>query len=151
GPRSGDTRRQRLFGRSLAAAQVAFSLLLLSAAALFVEHLASLYAGLGFQRDHVLLMTLDPSKSGYRREQLVEPYRLLLERLSAIPGVRSATLSGITPILGAGANRDATVEGYQPAPGELRYLTENWVAPRYFETIGQPLLLGRDFSFADAS
>jgi predicted permease len=150
GVRTGDTRRQNLFGRSLVMAQVAFSLLLLSAAGMFVTHLASLYAGLGFQRDHVLLMTLDPSHSGYRREQLVEPYRQLLDRLAAIPGVRSATLSGVTPILGAGANRDATVEGYQPAPGELRYLMENWVAPRYFETLGQMLLAGRDFSFQDA-
>lgn len=150
GARSGDTRRQRLFGRSLVAAQVAFSLLLLSAAGLFVAHLASLYSALGFQRDHVLLMTLDPTHSGYRREQLVEPYHQLLDRLAAIPGVRSATLSGVTPILGAGANRDATVEGYQPAPGELRYLMENWVAPHYFETLGQRLLAGRDFTFEDA-
>jgi predicted permease len=43
------------------------------------------------------------------------------------------------------------VEGYQPAPGELRYLIEAWIAPRYFETLGQPLLAGRDFTFADTN
>jgi hypothetical protein len=42
------------------------------------------------------------------------------------------------------------VEGYQDQPGELRYLAENWVGPKYFETFGTPLLLGRDFSFQDA-
>jgi predicted permease len=150
GGRTGDTRLERLFGKGLVAAQVAFSLLLLSAAGLFVAHLAGLYAGLGFQRDHVLLVTLSSEHSGVSREQMAGAYRVVLDRLAAIPGVRSATLSGVTPILGAGANRDATVEGYQPAPGELRYLAMNFVAPRYFETLGQSLRLGRDFTFEDA-
>jgi predicted permease len=149
GGRSGETRLRRLFGKSLVVAQVAFSLVLLIAAILFLRHVESLYAGLGFSRGHVLLVTLDPSRSGYRREQLAAPYRELLQRLEAIPGVRSATLSGMTPISGLGANRDATVEGYQPAPGELRYIVENWVAPRYFATYGTPLLAGRDFTSED--
>jgi len=146
GGRSSESRRRRRFGNSLVAAQVALSLVLLTAAGLFLEHLAGLYAGLGFQRDHVLLVTLD---HGNRHAEMAGQYRLLLERLEAIPGVRSATLSGVTPILGAGANRDATVEGYQPAPGELRYVPYNAVAPRYFETLGQRLLAGRDFTFED--
>ena len=147
--RAGETRLRRLFGKSLVVAQVAFSVVLLTAAGLFIRHLSSLYSGLGFHRDRVLLVTLDPSRSGYRREQLAQPYRELLRRLEAIPGVRSATLSGMTPISGLGANRYATVEGYQPSPGELRYIMENWVAPRYFETYGTPLLAGRDFTFED--
>jgi predicted permease len=150
GGRSGDTRFQRLFGKGLVALQVAFSLLLLCAAGLFVSHLAGLYSGLGFQKDHVLLVTLDSARRNNGRPATPETYRLLLDRLAAIPGVRSSTLSAVTPILGAGANRDATVEGYTPAPGELRYLLLNWIAPRYFETLGQSLLAGRDFAFEDA-
>ena len=41
------------------------------------------------------------------------------------------------------------MEGYQAKPGERRFLSENWVAPKYFETLGMPLLMGRDFSFQD--
>jgi predicted permease len=147
--RAGETRLRRLFGKSLVVAQVALSVVLLTAAGLFVSHLSRLYSNLGFQRDRVLLVTLDPSHSGYRRAQLAQPYQELLRRLQEIPGVRSATFSGVTPIQGAGANRDATVEGYQPHPGELRYLAENWVAPKFFETYGTPLLAGRDFRFDD--
>jgi predicted permease len=147
--RAGETRLRRLFGKSLVVAQVALSVVLLTAAGVFAGHLSGLYSGLGFERDHVLLVTLDPSHSGYRRPQLAQPYQELLRRFQAIPGVRSATLSGVTPIQGAGANRDVTVEGYQAAPGELRYLAENWVAPRFFETYGTPLLAGRDFRFDD--
>jgi predicted permease len=147
--RAGETRVRRLFGKSLVAAQVALSLVLLAAAGLFVSRLSRIYSDLGFERDHVLLVTLDPSHSGYQRAQLAQPYRELLDRLQTIPGVRSATLSGVTPISGLGANRDATVEGYQPRPGELRNLAENWVAPKYFETFRTPLLAGRDFRFDD--
>jgi hypothetical protein len=147
--RGGDTRFRRLFAKSLVAAQVALSVGLLSAAGLFIRYLSNIYAGLGFQRDHVLLVTLNTSRSGYSRAQLARPYQELLERLQAIPAVRSATLSGVTPTQGAGANRDATVEGYQYKPGELRYLAENWVGPKYFETFGTPLLRGRGFTFED--
>jgi len=147
--KGGDTRFRRHFGKALVTAQVALSVGLLSVASMFILHLSSIYAGLGFERDHVLLATLDPSRTGYSRAQLARPYQEILERLRALPQVRSATLSGTTPVLGAGANRDATVEGYQDKPGELRYLAENWVAPKYFETFGTPLLRGRDFTLQD--
>ena len=148
--RAGETRFRRLFGKSLVVAQVALSVVLLSAAGLFAGNLADLkHLDLGFQRDHVLLVTLDPAHSGYSREQLSRPYQELLVRLEAIPAVRSATLSAGTPISGAGASRFATVEGYQERPEDRRYLTLNWVAPKYFETLGTPLLAGRDFNFQD--
>lgn len=149
GPQAGDTRLRRLLGKGLVAAQVAFSLVLLSAAALFIRYLSHLYAGLGFERDRVLLVTLDPARSGYEGDRLALAYKELLARLEAIPGVRSATLSAMTPVSGAGANRNIRVEGYQPRPGERRYVMENWIAPRYFETLGTPLRAGRDFTFAD--
>jgi len=147
--RAGDTRFRRLLLKGLVAAQVAFSLVLLSAAGLFIAYLSHLYAGLGFEREHVLLVTLDPARGGYQGQRLSLAYRELLARLEAIPGVHSATLSAMTPVSGAGGNRNVHVEGYQPKPGERRYLMENWIAPRYFETLGTPLLAGRDFAFED--
>ena len=48
-----------------------------------------------------------------------------------------------------GASRFATVEGRQERPEDRRYLSLNWVAPKYFETLGTPLLAGRDFDFED--
>jgi hypothetical protein len=80
---------------------------------------------------------------------LSSAYQELLGRLEAIPGVRSATISVPTPISGRGASRFATVEGYQERPEDHRYISLSWVAPKYFETLGTPLLAGRDFSFED--
>jgi predicted permease len=148
--RAGETRFRRLFGKSLVVAQVAFSVVLLSAAGLFVRHLSNLdHLDLGFRRDHILLVTLDPAHSGYSREQLSRPYQELLGRLEAIPGVRTATISAPTPLSGAGASRFATVEGHPERPEERRYLSLSWVAPKCFETFGTPLLAGRDFQFQD--
>lgn len=147
---AGETQRRRLFGRSLVVAQVALSVLLLSAAGVFLQHLSNLRSqDLGFQRASLLLVTLDPAKSGYAREQLFAPYQNLLGRLSEIPGVLSVTLSGLTPISGAGASRFIKVEGFEEAPEARRYVPLNWVGPRYFETFGTPLLGGRDFAFSD--
>jgi predicted permease len=147
---TGETKSRRLFGKSLVAAQVAVSVVLLSAAGLFVRYLSNLeHLDLGFQRDHILLVTLDPARSGYDDQRLSRAYQELLARLEAIPGVRSVTLTSATPISGAGANRGVTVEGYQAHPGEIRNVMENWVAPKYFQTLGTPLLAGRDFSFLD--
>ena len=145
-----ETRGRRLFGKSLVVAQVAFSVVLLSAASLFIRHLSHLeHLDLGFRRDHVLLVQLNPSGSGYDRERLSRAYNELLARLEAIPGVRSATMCGFFPMAGVGGMRPATVEGYQAKPGERRYLSESWVAPKYFATFGIPLVMGRDFSFGD--
>jgi len=148
--RAGETRLGRLFGKSLVVAQVALSVGMLSAAGLFIGHLSNLERiDLGFRRDHVLLVTLDPSRSGYSGEQLSLAYQELLERLETIPGVRSATISAPTPISGAGASRFVTVEGHLERPEDRRYISVSWVAPKYFETLGTPLLVGRDFSFTD--
>jgi putative ABC transport system permease protein len=146
----GETRFRRLFRKSLVVAQVALSVMLLSAAALFIRHLSNLeHLDLGFHRDHVLLVTLDPQHSGYEDEQLSRAYQELLRRLEAIPGVRSAALSAGTPISGSGASSFVKVEGHLEKPEDRRYVSLNWVAPRYFETLGTPLLSGRDFNFQD--
>jgi putative ABC transport system permease protein len=148
--RASETRLGRLFGKSLVVAQVALSVGMLSAAGLFIGHLSNLeHIDLGFRRDHVLLATLDPARSGYSGEQLSHAYRELLDRLETIPGVRSATISAPTPLSGAGASRFASVEGHPERPEDRRYISLAWVAPKYFETFGTPLLAGRDFTFAD--
>jgi predicted permease len=142
-------RATRFFGQCLVAAQVCLSVVVLSLAGVFTRHLADLRNQLGFQRDHLLLVTLDATRSGYTGEQLSLLYQELLGRLEALPGVRSATLGAPTPISGAGASSFVTVEGYQQKPEDRRYVSLAFVAPKYFETLGTPLVAGRDFTFQD--
>ncbi len=148
--RAGQTKFQRLFGRSLVVAQVGLSMVLLSAAGWFIRHLVNLeHVDLGFRRDHLLLVTLDPARSGYNNDQLSRLYQQLLGRLEALPGVRSATLSAPTPISGGGASSFVNAPGFQERPEDRRYVSLAWVAPKYFETLGTPLLAGREFTFQD--
>jgi predicted permease len=148
--RGGETPSRRFFGKCLVAAQVALSVVLLSAAMQFIRHLSNLeHLDVGFQRDNLLLVSLDPEHSGLEGQQLSRAYRELLAALAAIPGVRSVSLCGATPISGAGANRAVIVPRYDPKPGEIRNVQENWVAPKYFATLGTPLLAGRDFDSRD--
>ena len=133
-------------------AQVALSILLVTAAAVFLGHIARLRNfDLGFRSDHVLMVTLDPSRSGYRREQLAAPYQELLARLQAIPGVQTVSITGCTPLQGCGAgSRFLNVEGFTERPEDRRRTAVGWVSPGYFESLGIPLLAGRDFSLQDA-
>ncbi len=149
--KGGDTWFWRWFGKGLVTAQVALSIVLVTAAATFLNHLARLRNfDLGFRSDHVLQVTLDPSHSGYKTEQLAAPYQELLLRLQRIPQVRSASISGCTPLQGCGSGaRFLIAEGHTERP-EIRQRTAVvFVSPRYFETLGIPLLGGRDFEFRD--
>ncbi len=134
------------------AAQVALSIFLVTAAAVFLNHLERLRNfDLGFRSDHVLLVTLDPDHSGYKREQLAAPYQELLARMETIPQVRSASISGCTPLQGCGSgSRYLIAEGHMDQPENRQRTVVTFVAPRYFETLGIPLLAGRDFAFRDA-
>jgi predicted permease len=149
--KGGDTWFWRLSGKGLVAAQVALSIFLVTAAAAFLNHLARLRTfDLGFRSDHVLLVMLDPSRSGYKPTQLAAPYRDLLARLQTIPGVRSASISGCTPLQGCGSgSRYLVAEGHVEQPENRQRPAISFVAPRYFETLGIPLLAGRDFTLRD--
>src|SRR6185295_15923065 len=116
-----DTPSRRFIGKGLVVAQVALSIVLLAAAGLFVRHMLTLRnVGLGFQRESVLLVRLDPAGSGYQGNQLAPLYRQLLERLAAIPGIRSASLSAVTPVSGSGASRFIEVPGFSEKAEDRR-------------------------------
>jgi predicted permease len=149
---SGEQWFWRMFGRGLVAAQVALSILLVTAAAVFLENLERLrHFNLGFRADHILLVTVDLSSSGYGATQLPGRYRELLDKMEAIPGVRSATVSGCYPLEGCGfGGRYLIPEGRAIRREDRRPTPIVFAGPRYFETLGVPLIAGRDFSFQDA-
>jgi len=145
--RIGESRSGRLFGKGLVASQVALSLVLMSSAGVFVEYLSHLRKlNLGFERNNLLLVTLDFAHSGYNAGQSSRLSQELVMRLDAIPGVRSATFSGMSPMEGPGASSFAFAED---RPEKRTQASINYVAPDYFETYVTPFLAGRDFSARD--
>jgi predicted permease len=139
-------------GKALVVAQIALSLLLVVGAVLLLgswRRLATVDPG--FKRDHVLLLAADlrsgnESASPAQRSSL---RRQLLERLRAVPGVRLASASELTPISGAGWNNDIKADGFTPAVRDDGLVWMNEVSEGYFSTMGTALITGRDFTTSD--
>jgi len=135
----------------LVAAQVALSLVVVFGAALFARSLRNLAnVELGFDREHVLSVWIDPRSAGYDAAQLPLLYRRLVERAEAIPGVRSAAVSMCGLAVECRSITDGVkISGYQPAPGEEVRIQYNYVGPGYFSTVGMHLVNGPDFDPRD--
>jgi predicted permease len=125
---------------------VALSLALLVGAGLFIRTLHNLRnVDLGFQRENVIIAEIDPRNFGYGGHRLRTFYDQVLERVRRTPAVRSAALSGMTPMGNYMRSSSFSAEGYQPKAGERMIAIENSVTSDYFRTLGIRVLLGRDF------
>jgi predicted permease len=132
--------------------QVALSLPLLIGAGLFLRSLENLRSiDTGFDKDHVLLATLNPGLSGYSPEATRNFYNQLLTQLRAVPGVQAASVSTESPISGSWDSNGIVVEGYVPRQDESMSCNVAAIAPDFFKTLGIPFIVGRDFSSMDTS
>jgi predicted permease len=131
--------------------QVALSMLLLVVAGLFVRSLQKLYGlDVGFNKENLLLVRLQPGQnlSGARLKNI---YEQMLDKVSALPGVKSASLSMGSFGDGATSQGSLAVEGYTPTPGEHATLKSDVASPGFFKTMGIPMIVGRDFRPQDDS
>jgi predicted permease len=134
----------------LVVAQVAVSLILLVGAGLFARSLIKLQQeDLGFNRDNVLLASVDMRLAGYKETELSGVYRQLYERLSALPNVNSVTIASYSPMQGTSSNSTITVRGYTAAKDENTAVSDIQIGPKFSETLGVPLLMGRDIGLQD--
>ena len=143
-------RRGALVGKSLVTAQIAFCLLLLIVAGLFVRSMQSLLrTDVGYDREHLLVARLDVRSLGYSNEQRQALYDRVLERLRAVPGVMSASISLNGPLGTSERTGSLAVEGHTPSPGERLLTNEEIVTAGYFDNVGLRIVNGRDFSAED--
>src|SRR5262249_642026 len=138
--------------RALVVIQVALSVVLITGAGLFVRTLGNLWnINLGYDRENVLMFSLDARLAGYAKAQAGAVYRAVLQRLQGLPEVRAASVSWVRPV----DDRFYVVNGVEEIDG--RKLPErdririawNSMSPGYFHTVGTPILLGRDFDLRD--
>ena len=134
--------------KSLVVIQVALSLVSLISAGLFVRSLRNAQAvNPGFITDNILLAGFNLSREGIARPQGVNFQRQLVERAGALPGVKAVTIAGNRPF-GGGRLRSIFLEGQPPSERGVLVQVNN-VGLRFFETLGIPLLKGRDFTEHD--
>jgi predicted permease len=153
--RSGRMAGRLPLARILVAAQVSLSLALLVGAALFLGTFRNLdRVDLGYDRDHELLLTLDPASAGYKGAAATAVYDQVLERVASIPGVRSTALMQQRLMTGQIMMNGIFVPGYTLQKGEDArnlWVISNHVSARFFAISGMHLVAGRDFSERDSA
>ncbi|HXD23174.1 MAG TPA: ABC transporter permease [Gemmatimonadaceae bacterium] len=136
--------------RSLVVGQVALSLVLLIGAGLLLGSFQRQTSiDLGFRDHGVLVVNTDIRRVGLAEDARPEFFRQMLQRVSAVPGARLVSSIDIVPLSGAGWNGELLVDGFTPKNKRDGIVWFNSTSPRYFETVGTPMIAGRDFSAAD--
>jgi predicted permease len=135
----------------LVVSQVAVSLLVLICAGLFMQSAKNAEKmDLGFRTENLLMLTIDLGLQGYDKEKGKRFYQQLTERVRTLPGVSSVALARDTQLGYSNHNEEIVLEGRTPTPEEARTnIFNNTVGTDYFETVGTPILAGRDFAERD--
>jgi macrolide transport system ATP-binding/permease protein len=143
-------RRSRLRS-GLIVAQVALSFVLLIAAGLMVRSLQRMQMlGPGFDAEHAVGLSMNPSLQGYDEARAQEFYRQLIARAEALPDIVSVSVTSFLPLSLHYLGVPIYLEGQAPAVGAgVSEAMQGSVAPNYFATMGVPILAGRDFTAQD--
>jgi predicted permease len=143
--------RSRLpLAKLLVVAQVALSLVLLIGAGLFVHSLWNLRnLDAGFHPEGILTLKVKPDEKVYSEERRMALWPEILDRANRIPGVRSASLSVLSPMSGMERGVLIEVPGFVSHGVRDQVISLNHITPGYFETMGIPVVLGRAFAAAD--
>ena len=130
--------------------QVGLSMVLLTGAGLFARSLIKLQnEDVGFDRNNVLLLGIDPRLAGYKPNQLATLYQQLIERLSSLPQVRNVSMATYAPMSGTSRTSSIEITGYTKQPDEDLVVQDILAGPKYAETLGMPLLRGREIEVRD--
>jgi predicted permease len=142
--------RNRRLLSSLVVTQIALSLALLVSSALFLRTLRNMSnADPGFRQDHILTASFGIGIAGYSDKEADPIEHKILDRVSALPGVKVAALSNWLPLSFNGRNADVYPENYVPQLHESHEVRRADVTAGYFSLMGIPITAGRDFTRDD--
>jgi putative ABC transport system permease protein len=152
--RSAGTAGKHGLRRALVVVEFAMALTLLAGAGLVIHSFWKLTrVDLGFRRDHILTFNLaTPIDRFAHPEQITAFYRQLLEKINALPGIVSTTVSTGMPIAGTNFGMPFSIAG-QPVgdPSSRPGAGFTMVTPEYFRTFGINISMGRAFTEQDAA
>lgn len=134
----------------LVAAQVALSVVVLMCAGLLVQTLRNLHRiDTGMTPEHLLVVDIDPKSAGYTTHTYAAICERILNRLTVMPGVLSATFSENGLFTGRNMNGALRLEEKPPGTAMWDEAWRDRVGPRYFATLGISMLMGSDFTERD--
>jgi predicted permease len=147
----GATTVRTWLGQGLLVLEVAMSLVLLVGAGLFLRTLDNLRSvDVGFDSKNLLIFNVDPSVNHYDEGRSALVFQQTLDRMAAVPGVRSAALAQVMPLSGSTWTSSMFTQGQtaqKPAEDNMYMMV---VSPSFFRTMGIPIELGRGFTEQDA-
>ena len=138
------------FRTSLVMVQIALAMTLLTSAGLFLKSLTNVSrVDLGIKTNNSVIFGVSPSLNGYEAERSMVLFGRIEEALAAVPGVTGVTGARVALLAGNNWGNSVEVEGFKSGPDVDTDSKFNAVGPKYFSTIGVPLLAGREFTAAD--
>lgn len=144
------TGRSSFARKALLIVQFSFSIALVAGATMLARSLSNLEdQDLGYPMKGRVLVTLHNPETGHTEPQLIAIYRQIEDRVHRLPGVRSAGLALYNPLTDNWGEM-IEIAGHAP-PEDSEEAQASWdrVSPDYFQTLGMPILRGRDFTTAD--
>ncbi len=105
----------------------------------------------GFAPEGKLEASLDLSRQGYTDKTGPPFFEAVLEKVRALPGVRGAALARTLPVQSSGMRVSVQIDGFKSSSDEQPQVDLNIVTPGFFDALGTPLVLGRDFSASDVA
>ncbi len=146
------SKESQLFRKIAVGVQIALSVMLLGGAGLFVRTLNNLrQEQVGYQLDHLVTFTLDPSTSGYGEDRTPSIITSAMETLGAIPGVKGVAGTTDPELSGDTNTSNFSIQGFKPGEDENMNFEQPRITPGYFATLHQAILGGREFTVADAN
>jgi predicted permease len=140
----------RFFGRAVAVAQIAISLVLVAAACLFAYSLHRLRQfDAGLNRNRLMIVDINPADAGYKDAQLISMNMRLRERLAGIPGVEAVSFSQNGIYSGRNYSTHFDADGFHNTDQRNHFSTYDHVGPYFFTTAGTRMIAGRDFNDRD--
>src|SRR5437588_320637 len=143
--------KKSLVRSGLVVVQVSLCFILLVGTGLLLQSLQKIRSDSpGFSTDGVLVTAVNLAASGYDVQRAKSFHDELIDRVQALPGVKSAALARMTPLgYGTFSSAPIVMDGYQPPPDEQPSVDYNQVGPGYFATIEIPLVSGHEFTRSD--
>jgi predicted permease len=143
---SGSLRLRRI----MVTAQIAFTLILVVGAALFVQTLSALMAkGPGFDTSSLISFGIDPLRHGYTASEGARLTRRIHDEIRALPTAHQSAVARFQLLTGGSWNNYVTVQNHQRTTTD-RLVHLNAVSPGFFATLGAGIVAGRDFDERDA-
>lgn len=152
GTHAAGARSAARFRATMILAQMTLSTMLLIAAGLFIRSLANVSrVESGLRVDHLVTFTISPRLNGYAPAETRDLFERIEERLASMPGVERASMSSVALVAGNFRGTDAAVGAPDQPSGVTVHAAYTDVGPGFFDTVGIPVVAGREFTAADRS